>query len=68
MLLTLKWMDDLKYIECHQRIFQVFFIFHLICCKFVALKENTLTHFFQNHNSKQTKHPHQSCSYGEIRM
>ena len=30
-----------------------FFIFNLTCCKFVALKANTLTHSFQNHCSKQ---------------
>ena len=31
-------------------------MFILTCCKSVALKENTLTHSFQNHCSKQTKH------------
>ena len=48
MVLTLKLMDNLQQIECHQRICHLFFIFNLTCCKFVALKENTLTHFFQN--------------------
>ena len=56
MLLTLIQMDNLRQIECHQRICNCFFIFNLTCCKFVALKENTLTHSFQNHYSKQTKH------------
>ena len=32
------------------------------------MKENTLTHSFQNHYSKQTKHPHQGFPYREIRM
>ena len=34
-----------------------FFIFILTCCKYGPSKENTLTDFFQNHHSKQTKHP-----------
>ena len=68
MLLTLKWMNNLQYIKCHQWICQLFFMFSLTCCEFVSLKENTPTHSFQNHYSKQTKHPPQSLPYGEIRM
>ena len=45
MLLTLKGMDNLQEIECHQRICHLFLIFKLTCYKFVALKENTLTLF-----------------------
>ena len=61
-------MDNLQYIECHQRICHLFFIFSLTCCKFVALKKNALTHSFQNHYSRQTKHPPQGFPFGEIRM
>ena len=43
-------------------------MFNLTCCKFVGFKENTLTHYFQNHYSKQIKHPPQGYSYKEIRM
>ena len=43
MLLTLKWMDNLRQTECHQRICHLLFIFNLTRCKFVALKVNTLT-------------------------
>ena len=32
------------------------------------MKENTLTHSFQNHDSIQIKHPPQSFTYGKIRM
>ena len=68
MLVTLKCMDNLQYIKCHQRICHFFFTFNFTCCKFVALIKNTLTHFFRNHYSRQTKHPPQSFPYGEIRM
>ena len=49
MLLTFKSMDNLQYIECHQRICYLFFIFKLICCKFTNLKEKFFTHSIQNH-------------------
>ena len=68
MLLSLKWIDNLQYIERHQRICHLFFIFKLTCCKFIDLKENTLNHSFQNHYSKKIKHPHQGFSYEKIRM
>ena len=48
--------------------FVLFFIFKLKCCKFVALKENTLTLSFRNYYSKHSKHPPQGFPYGEIRM
>ena len=32
------------------------------------MKENTLTHSFQNHYSKRIKHPPQGFLYGKIRM
>ena len=57
MLLTLKWMDNLQYTQHHHIMCDLFFIFNLTCYKFVTLKENTLTHSFQNHFSKQTNHP-----------
>ena len=53
-------MSTFQQIEHHQRICHHFFTFNLTCCKFVALKKNTLTHSFQNHYSKQTKHPPQA--------
>ena len=66
MLLTLKWMDNLQQTECNQRICHLFFIFNLICCKFVALKRNTLSHSFQIHYCKQTKSsPHSSTLCGD---
>ena len=65
MLFTLKWMDNLQQSECHQTICHLFFIFNLTCCEFVALKENTVNHSFQNHYNKQTKHPPQGFPYGE---
>ena len=34
-----------------------YLFFNHACCKFFALKGNTPSHFFQNHYSKQTKHP-----------
>ena len=40
-------------------------MFNLTCCKFVRFKENTLTHYFQNHQSKQIKHPPQCHLYEE---
>ena len=33
-----------------------------------TLRENTRTHYFQNHYTKQTKHTPQGSLYGEIRM
>ena len=50
---TLKWKDNVQQIEHHQINWHVIFILNLRCCKFVALKENTFTRFFQNHYSKQ---------------
>ena len=46
----------------------LFFIFKLTCCKFVPLKENTLPHYFQNNNSKKTKHLPQWFHYRQIRI
>ena len=43
MLIALKWMDNLQKIEFHEKFATFFFIFNLKYCKFVALKENTLT-------------------------
>ena len=40
----------------------------LACCKFVASKENTLSHSLQNCNSNQTKHTSQGVLYGVIRI
>ena len=58
MLLTLKkWIDNLLWIPSKN--------FNLRCSKFIALKENTPTHSFQNHYSKSTKYP-QEFSYREI--
>ena len=37
----LKWMDNLQWNECHQKFCHLFFIFNLICCKFVTLKCKT---------------------------
>ena len=37
-------------------------------CKLVVLKENIVTHSFQNHCSKHLKHPSQSFPYEEIKM
>ena len=65
MLLTLEWMDNLQQIECYQRTCHLFFIFNLTCYKFVPLKENTLTHCFENHYSKQTKHPLEFFLWGD---
>ena len=36
-------MDNITWIEDHQRFCRLFFISNLACCKFVALKENTLS-------------------------
>ena len=70
MLLTLKWMDNLQQIEHHQKICHLFFVFNLTCCKFVALKEKSLSlTLVQNHYNKQTKHSLQSfpCTSPEHR-
>ena len=64
MLLTLKWMDNLQQIECHQRICHPLLVFKLTCSKYIDLKESTLTHSFQNHHSKQIKHPPQGFLMG----
>ena len=37
---------------------------YLTCCKFVALKENTLSRSFQNYYSNQTKNTPQGVFYG----
>ena len=41
-----------------------FFIFKLTCSKVIYLKENTLTHSFENHYSKRIKHPLQGFFKG----
>ena len=68
MIFTLKWMDNLQQIENHQGIGHLFSVFNLTSCKSVALKENSLTHSFQNYYIKQTKHIPQGFSYMEIRI
>ena len=42
MFFTFKWMDNLQWIEHHQKIKNclLFFIFNFTCCKFFAFKEN----------------------------
>ena len=51
-------------IEHHQRFCFLISISNLTCCKFVALKENTLYHSFQNYNSNHTKLTSQGAFYG----
>ena len=69
MLLTLKWIIFSRLhairIACHQH--AVFFIFNITCCKFVALKGNTLTLSFQNYSSRRPS-TLRNFSYGEIKM
>ena len=50
----------------HERICHIFFIFKITCWKFIDLKENTLNNDFQNHYSKEIKHPPPVFCYGEI--
>ena len=57
-------MDNLIQTEHQQRSCHLFSISNLTCCKFVALKENTLSHSFQNYYCNQTKHTPQSVFNG----
>ena len=61
-------MANLQQTEHHQRIYHLYSSFNLKRCNFVDLKENALTHSFQNRYSKDTKPPPQEAPYGEIRM
>ena len=44
------------------------FHFNLTCCKYVALKKNTLIHSFENNSIRQTKLTTQGFPYEEIRI
>ena len=68
MLLTLKYMDNLQWIESHQIICNLFFFINLTCCIFDDLREITLPHSFQNNYSKQIKHLPPSFPQGEIKI